>query len=109
MNIHAFRQRSDRVADGIGLRIIFRHFSRRIIPQQGKPADTEMIGPGPPFGLTNATNVACTVALPNCTTATLVTGASAEQYLWADATRLAPGGQNLLASLAVLRAQRNPF
>ena len=60
-------------------------------------------------GLTNATNVACTVALPNCTTATLVTGASAEQYLWADATRLAPGGQNLLASLAVLRAQRNPF
>lgn len=61
------------------------------------------------FGLSNATEAVCTVALPNCTTATLVTGASAEQYLWADATRLAPGGQNMLASLAVERAQRNPF
>ena len=61
------------------------------------------------FGLSNATDAACTVALPNCTTATLVTGATAEQYLWADATRLAPGGHNLLASLAVDRAQRNPF
>ena len=61
------------------------------------------------FGLSNATDAACTVALPNCTTATLVTGATADQYLWADATRLAPGGHNLLASLAVDRAQRNPF
>ena len=61
------------------------------------------------FGLANATEAVCTVALPNCTTATLVTGATAEQYLWADATRLAPGGQNMLASLAVERAQRNPF
>jgi hypothetical protein len=61
------------------------------------------------FGLSNATEAVCTVALPGCTTATLVAGATAEQYLWADATRLAPGGQNLLASLAVDRAQRNPF
>ncbi len=61
------------------------------------------------FGLSNATSAVCTVALPNCTTSTLVADATAEQYLWADATRLAPGGQNLLASLAVERAQRNPF
>lgn len=61
------------------------------------------------FGLSNATDAVCTVALPNCTTATLVTGATATQYLWADATRLAPGGQNMLATLAVERAQRNPF
>jgi hypothetical protein len=47
--------------------------------------------------------------LPNCTTATLVTGATATQYLWADATRLAPGGHALLSGMAIDRARRNPF
>ena len=61
------------------------------------------------FGLTNITQPVCTVALPDCTTATLVTGAVTSQYLWADATRLAPGGHAQLASLAADRAQRNPF
>ncbi|MBC7941119.1 MAG: esterase [Chitinophagaceae bacterium] len=61
------------------------------------------------FGISNNTEAACTVALPDCTTATLVTGADASAYLWADATRLAPGGQSQLAQLAVDRALRNPF
>lgn len=60
-------------------------------------------------GTTNVTTAACTVALPDCSTATLVTGADPTLYLWADGTRLAPGGQAQLASLAVDRARRNPF
>ena len=61
------------------------------------------------FGLTNIAQPICTVALPDCTTATLAAGAVTSQYLWADATRLAPGGHAQLAALAADRAQRNPF
>jgi len=67
------------------------------------------ISPGS-FGLADVSSGVCTVALPNCTTATLaVTGAIPSQYLWADATRLGPGGHGLLASMAIDRARRNPF
>ena len=60
-------------------------------------------------GLVDATTAVCTVALPNCTTATLIADALPTQYLWADATHLAPGGQAILASLALDRARNNPF
>ena len=61
-------------------------------------------------GLVDATTAFCSVAPPNCTTSTAVTASSAAaQYLWADDKRLAPGGQVLLASLALARAQGNPF
>lgn len=63
----------------------------------------------PSFGLANVTTAVCTTPLPDCTTATLLPEAVATSYLWADETRLAPGGQAQLASLAVDRAQRNPF
>jgi len=61
------------------------------------------------FGLTNITDAACTVPLPLCTTGTLVSGAIASAYLWADDTRLSSGGQSQLATLAMDRARRNPF
>ena len=61
------------------------------------------------FGLVNITDHLCLVALPNCTTNTLVAGASSAQYLWADDTRLSTAGHAQLASLAIDRAQRNPF
>lgn len=61
------------------------------------------------FGLSDSTTAVCTVAPPNCTTSTLITGAAAAEYLWADDTRFAVGGQNQLASLATDRARRNPF
>ena len=61
------------------------------------------------FGFTNVSTAVCTVVLPDCTTATLVTGATAGTYLWADSTRLSSGGQGSLATLALERAQRNPF
>ena len=61
------------------------------------------------FGLTDVSLAVCTTPLPGCTTATLVTDAVASTWLWADATRLAPGGQTQLATLALERAQRNPF
>lgn len=61
------------------------------------------------FGFTDVSTAACTVAPPNCTTATLVTGAVAGTFLWADGTRLSSGGQGSLATLALERAQRNPF
>lgn len=61
------------------------------------------------FGLNDISNAVCTAPLPNCTTATLVPEAATSAYLWADELRLAPGGHAQLASLAVDRAQRNPF
>ncbi len=70
----------------------------------------QAIGRFPPsFGLSNIITPVCTVPLPNCTTATLVPEAQPASYLWADELRLAPGGQAQLASLAIDRAQRNPF
>lgn len=63
------------------------------------------------YGLGNISTAACTVPLPDCTSATLVTDEQVDvtSYLWADDTRLAPSGHSQLAALAVDRAQRNPF
>lgn len=61
------------------------------------------------FGLNNITEGICTVTVLNCTSNTLLPDAVPAQYLWADDIHLAPGGQSQLASLAVDRAQRNPF
>lgn len=61
------------------------------------------------FGLTDVSTAVCAVALPGCTTATLITGGSSSLYLWADGTRLASGGQIQLYRMALERAQRNPF
>lgn len=61
------------------------------------------------FSIVNVTGVACAVALPDCTTATLTEGANSLTWLWADPTRLSYGGQNRLALLAVSRARNNPF
>jgi outer membrane lipase/esterase len=77
----------------------------------------QAIGRFPSFyGMANITEGICTVALPDCTSATLrvidtATGALAapSSYLWADGTRMAYGGQLQLAGLAVDRARRNPF
>ena len=61
------------------------------------------------FGLVDVSTAACTTALPDCSTATLVSGATASTFLWADGTRMASGGQAILTGLALERAQRNPF
>jgi outer membrane lipase/esterase len=60
-------------------------------------------------GLSDVANPACTVAPPDCTTATITTGVAQASALWADGTRLGTGGQSLLASLALQRVQTNPF
>ncbi|RVT51599.1 SGNH/GDSL hydrolase family protein [Rubrivivax albus] len=61
------------------------------------------------FGLANIKDAACAVALPDCTTATLVAGADAATWLWADDLRLAFNAQNRLGILAINRARNNPF
>jgi hypothetical protein len=61
------------------------------------------------FSLSNSTDAACTEALPDCSANTLVEDASSPSYLWADAYRMAFGGQNQLGSLARSRAVNNPF
>ena len=60
-------------------------------------------------GSLNVTAGACTVAVPLCSTATLVPGATAFTHLWADDTRMSGFGQSQLATLAIDRASRNPF
>ncbi|MBP6902989.1 MAG: hypothetical protein KBC73_23050 [Burkholderiaceae bacterium] len=44
-----------------------------------------------------------------CTTTTLVSGASSSSHLWADATHLGPEGHSRIASQAQSRALNNPF
>ncbi len=63
----------------------------------------------PAFSLSNVTDAVCSAPPPTCTTATLVTDGVPGAYLWSDDLNLAPGGHAQLASLAVDRAQRNPF
>ena len=64
----------------------------------------------------NTTDAACLTSapLPTCTTSTLTTdssgtAASASTWVWADNLHLSPGAQSTLGSLAVTRAQNNPF
>lgn len=61
------------------------------------------------LSLVNATAAACSAALPACTTTTLVAGADASTWLWADDTWFAHGGHKQLGSLALTRARNNPF
>lgn len=61
------------------------------------------------FGLGNIKDAACAVALPDCTTATLVSSADAATWLWADDLRMAFNAQNRLGILAINRARNNPF
>ena len=61
------------------------------------------------FGVAEEEKAACTVALPDCTSATLVDDASSRDHLWADDRQLAYGGQLRLGGLALNRAQGNPF
>lgn len=79
------------------------------LDQYLKSVDTAAIGgfSGAPFS--NTTQAACTVALPNCTTNTLVSDAVGAIWLWADNRHLGAGGQASLGSLAQSRAQNNPF
>ncbi len=57
----------------------------------------------------NTTLAACNVALPKCTTNTLVADAVNSIWLWADNRHLGASGQSDLGSLARTRAQNNPF
>jgi phospholipase/lecithinase/hemolysin len=61
------------------------------------------------FSFVDAATPACAVALPDCTTQTLVTGANAENWLWADDTWFTTAGHRRLGALAEARAQLNPF
>lgn len=72
---------------------------------------TQAIGRSPAsFGFVDISTGFCKVAPPDCTSdKPAVEGAVASQYLWADDTRLSASGQSLMGSLAVERAQRNPF
>lgn len=64
-------------------------------------------------GMSNVTVQSCnaTVAATvlDCTTDTLITGATATSHLWADATHLSPNGHAYIGSLAASRTRANPF
>lgn len=61
------------------------------------------------YSLTNVTDAACTAALPDCTTATLVSGADSATHLWADDRHFGPRAHSTIASFAITRARNNPF
>lgn len=64
-------------------------------------------------GMTNVTAAACDKTLAatvlDCTSDTLVTGATSTNHLWADDTHLSPNGHNYVGSLAASRSRANPF
>ncbi|HSW26154.1 MAG TPA: hypothetical protein VLJ62_25550 [Burkholderiaceae bacterium] len=60
------------------------------------------------IGVVNVTDAACTVAPPDCTTATLV-NPQATQYLLATDRHFGPLMHNQLATEAITRARNNPF
>lgn len=55
------------------------------------------------------TKAACSVALPDCTTLTKVTGANTDTWLWADDYRLGRLGHLQIGAQAASRARNNPF
>lgn len=59
--------------------------------------------------LYNTTDAACTVPTPDCTSDNLVSGSDPSRWLWAYGIDLAPTMQSRLGSLAILRAENNPF
>lgn len=61
------------------------------------------------FGLANVLVGACTTALPDCTTRTLVTDATSTNHMWSDDLRPGPTMQARMGSLAGGRARNNPF
>ncbi len=63
------------------------------------------------YNLTNVVDAAClgTATMPNCTTATLASGATAAGYMWADPLFPGPTTQARFGTLAASRARNNPF
>lgn len=63
------------------------------------------------YSLTNVNDPACltSAVLPDCRTNTLVTGATATNYMWADELRPGPAVQTRMGTLAANRATNNPF
>ena len=62
------------------------------------------------FGYASTNAAACTTpSALNCTTATLVSGATAGNFVWADDRHLNVDSQVRIGNLAVIRATNNPF
>lgn len=62
------------------------------------------------FGYASTNAAACTTAsVLDCTTSTLVSGATAGNFLWADDRHLNVDAQIRIGNLAVVRASNNPF
>ena len=61
------------------------------------------------YSLTNVKVPVCAVALPDCTTQTLIDGGNASDYLWADELHPAATLQLQLGVQAVSRVENNPF
>ena len=57
----------------------------------------------------NAKDAACAIALPACSTQTLVSNASGTTWFWADSLHLGAGAQAGLGALATSRLSINPF
>lgn len=61
------------------------------------------------FSYENVSEAACTVALPDCSTATLVGAAATDTYFWADDRHFASDFHERFGSLATSRVSTNPF
>lgn len=61
------------------------------------------------YDLSNTTDPLCTVALPDCTTATVPPDINTNTWLWADNLHLSAASQFRLGQVASIRAHNNPF
>jgi len=78
---------------------------------QGDVRSQSMVRSPSSYGLSNVTDGACldTAPLPNCDTSTLVDGAGAATWMWADDLRPAFALNQQIATLAIARVRGNPF
>lgn len=67
------------------------------------------VGNPPQYGLTNVIAPVCAVALPDCSTNTLVTGGNATTWLWASNLWMGSTAHLSLGNFARGRALGNPF
>lgn len=61
------------------------------------------------YGFNNVVDAVCTVATPNCTTSTVISGVDPKRYLWADDMYMGSVLQERIGTLAVNLAKNNPF
>jgi hypothetical protein len=102
-----------RFGDGVRLGLAKENGSRVALMFTNELMDNMVSLPSSYGGMTDVITAACDKTLAptvlQCTTDTLVTGASSSSHLWADEVHTSPNGHNYIGAAASSQVRRNPF